>query len=186
MKLCPVGSSLLRRGGNKVSEKEHKVSRRQFLSYTLMGVGGFMAAGIAMPMARFALDPAFKAGAESEYRYVCEVAELTEEPQKFSFSFDQVDAWYEAEARLEAYIFMRDNTVVALSPICTHLGCTVAYGANQEHPDCFFCPCHFGMFTNDGTNIAGTPPQRPLDMYEVQVEDGKVYLGQIVRREGEA
>ena len=34
-----------------------KVSRRQFLSYTLMGVGGFMASGMLMPMVRFAIDP---------------------------------------------------------------------------------------------------------------------------------
>ena len=35
----------------------NKVSRRQFLSYTLTGVGGFMAAGMLMPMVRFAVDP---------------------------------------------------------------------------------------------------------------------------------
>ncbi len=57
------GSTLLCRGGKQVSEKDHKVSRRQFLTYTLTGVGGFMAAGMIMPMARFALDPALKAGA---------------------------------------------------------------------------------------------------------------------------
>ena len=35
----------------------NRVSRRQFLSYTLTGVGGFMAAGMLMPMVRFAIDP---------------------------------------------------------------------------------------------------------------------------------
>ncbi|ACA39558.1 conserved hypothetical protein [Lysinibacillus sphaericus C3-41] len=35
----------------------NRVSRRQFLSYTLTGVGGFMAAGMLMPMLRFAIDP---------------------------------------------------------------------------------------------------------------------------------
>ena len=35
----------------------NRVSRRQFLSYTLMGVGGFMASGMLMPMVRFAIDP---------------------------------------------------------------------------------------------------------------------------------
>ena len=43
-----------------MSEKEHRVSRRQFLNYTLTGVGGFMAAGILMPMTRFALDPVLR------------------------------------------------------------------------------------------------------------------------------
>lgn len=165
-----------------MSEKDHKVSRRQFLTYTLTGVGGFMAAGMIMPMARFALDPALKAGAATDSVYVCEVADLTEEPQKFQFKFDQVDAWYESEVSREAYIYIRGNEVTALSPVCTHLGCTVAFGTNAEHPERFYCPCHFGMFDKEGINIAGTPPTRPLDVYDVVVEDGKVYLGQINQR----
>ena len=39
---------------------KQRVSRRQFLSYTLTGVGGFMAAGMLMPMVRFAVDPVLK------------------------------------------------------------------------------------------------------------------------------
>ncbi|WP_017728014.1 QcrA and Rieske domain-containing protein [Halalkalibacterium ligniniphilum] len=165
-----------------MSEKDHRVSRRQFLTYTLTGVGGFMAAGMLMPMARFALDPALKAGAESEFKYVCEVADLTEEPQNFPFSFDQVDAWYESEVQREAFIFLRGEEIVALSPTCTHLGCTVNFGTNEQYPDQFYCPCHFGRFEKDGTNIPGLPPQRPLDVFEVKVEDGSVYLGQIIQR----
>ncbi|WP_100407227.1 QcrA and Rieske domain-containing protein [Bacillus solitudinis] len=165
-----------------MSERDHKVSRRQFLTYTLTGVGGFMAAGMLMPMARFALDPALKAGAESDFIYVCEKSDLTEEPQKFSFKFDQIDAWYESEVQHDAYIFIKDGEVTALSPKCTHLGCTVAFGTNAEHPDRFFCPCHFGQFTKDGINIEGTPPQRPLDVYDVMEEDGKIYVGQINQR----
>ncbi len=165
-----------------MSEKDHKVSRRQFLTYTLMGVGGFMAAGVVMPMARFALDPALKAKAESDRVYVCEVADVTEEPQKFKFTFEQVDAWYESEVTSEAYIFKQNDKIVALSSKCTHLGCTVSYGGNEEYPDRFYCPCHFGMFDKQGINIPGTPPTRPLDEFEVFVEDGKVYLGQIRER----
>ena len=39
---------------------KNPVTRRQFLSYTLTGVGGFMAAGMMMPMLRFAVDPVLK------------------------------------------------------------------------------------------------------------------------------
>ncbi len=141
-----------------------------------------MAAGMLMPMVRFALDPALKAGAESDLNFVCDLDELTEEPQKFPFKFNQVDAWHESEVTQDAYIFMQGDTVTALSPTCTHLGCTVGFGTNDEHPDRFFCPCHFGMFEKDGTNVPNTPPQRPLDEFEVVVEDGKVYLGQVNQR----
>lgn len=80
-----------------------------------------MAAGMLMPMARFALDPALRAGAESEFLYVCDVDQLTEDPQVFPFNFDQVDAWYESEVSRDVYVYIRDNEVTALSAICTHL-----------------------------------------------------------------
>nr|WP_254121075.1 ubiquinol-cytochrome c reductase iron-sulfur subunit [Shouchella clausii] len=166
-------------GGKIVSERDHKVSRRQFLSYTLTGVGGFMAAGMLMPMIRFALDPALKAGAESDMQLVCELDDLTDVPQRFTWSFTQVDSWYESQVEHEAYIYLDGDKVVALSSVCTHLGCTVSYNEDASE---FQCPCHGGRFEEDGTNIAGTPPTRPLDVYEVVVEGNQVYLGQVSQR----
>ncbi len=167
-------------GGLEVSEREHKVSRRQFLSYTLTGVGGFMAAGMLMPMVRFALDPALKAGAESSMVAVCELDELTDSPQRFTRSFSQQDSWYESTVEQEAYIYLDGDDVVALSSVCTHLGCTIAYNEDESE---FACPCHGGRFTEDGTNVPGTPPRRPLDVFEVSVENGTVYLGEVNRRD---
>ncbi|TMW73582.1 ubiquinol-cytochrome c reductase iron-sulfur subunit [Alteribacter natronophilus] len=165
-----------------MSEKEHKVSRRQFLTYTLTGVGGFMAAGMLMPMARFALDPALEAGAESDFVRVASLDELTEEPQRFDFVVEQEDGWYSSEVTRVAWIYLANNEVVALSPVCTHLGCTVNWEGSESYPENFFCPCHGGRFERDGTNIQGTPPTRPLDVYEVQVEGDDVYLGGTVQR----
>lgn len=125
-----------------MSERDHKVSRRQFLSYTLTGVGGFMAAGMLMPMIRFALDPALKAGAESDMQLVCELDDLTDVPQRFTWSFTQVDSWYESQVEHEAYIYLDGDKVVALSSVCTHLGCTVAYNEDASE---FQCPCHGGV-----------------------------------------
>ncbi|MFB5661686.1 ubiquinol-cytochrome c reductase iron-sulfur subunit [Alteribacillus sp. HJP-4] len=160
-----------------LSEKNHNVSRRQFLTYTLTGVGGFMAAGMIMPMARFAIDPVLKAAGEGDMNAVAEVDELTEEPQRFDFSFEQQDAWYSSEVTETAWIYREGDEITALSPTCTHLGCTVNWNANPEHENNYFCPCHGGRFEKDGTNIAGTPPTEPLHKYQVEVRDGTVYLG---------
>lgn len=160
-----------------MSEKKHNVSRRQFLTYTLTGVGGFMAAGVILPMARFAVDPILQADAESDMYAVAEVADLTEEPQRFDFSYEQVDAWYQSEVTETAWIYREGDEIVALSPTCTHLGCTVNWDANEDYPNQFFCPCHFGRFEKDGTNVAGTPPTEPLHKFITEVRDGTVYLG---------
>lgn len=44
-----------------MSEDKQQVSRRQFLNYTLTGVGGFMAAAMVVPMLRMAVDLDLKA-----------------------------------------------------------------------------------------------------------------------------
>ena len=41
---------------------------------------------------------------------------------------------------------------------CTHLGCPVNWQADAK---IFLCPCHGGVFYEDGT-VAGGPPPRPL------------------------
>ncbi|WP_134163589.1 ubiquinol-cytochrome c reductase iron-sulfur subunit [Evansella clarkii] len=165
-----------------MEEKKHKVSRRQFLSYCLMGVGGFMAAGMISPMVRFALDPALEAGGESDFVQVTTLDDLTEEPQRFDFQVEVEDAWYTSDQPRSAWIYREGDEIVALSPTCTHLGCTVNWEGHDDHPNQFYCPCHHGRFEKDGVNIAGTPPTRPLDVYEVEVRDGSVYLGRPMQR----
>ena len=74
----------------------NKVSRRQFLSYSLMGVGGFMASGMLMPMVRFAVDPVLQQTGEGDYIPTPQkVDELTEVPVRVDFTIkDRQDAWY--------------------------------------------------------------------------------------------
>ena len=69
---------------------KQRVSRRQFLSYTLTGVGGFMAAGMLMPMVRFAVDPVLKAEEGGDFVATKQkVADLTKDPVKVDFTFKQ-------------------------------------------------------------------------------------------------
>ncbi|ACJ33489.1 Menaquinol:cytochrome c oxidoreductase (iron-sulfur subunit) [Anoxybacillus flavithermus WK1] len=174
------------RGGKKMSEKKHRVSRRQFLNYTLTGVGGFMAAGILSPMVRFALDPILKEEAGQDMVAVAQVKDITTEPQRFDFKVKVKDAWYESEEPRSAWVFKDENgDIVALSPICKHLGCTVNWNADKGNPNRFFCPCHYGLYEKDGTNVPNTPPPAPLDRYEYEVKDGTLYLGKAKPR-GEA
>ncbi|MDP4083868.1 MAG: ubiquinol-cytochrome c reductase iron-sulfur subunit [Bacillota bacterium] len=159
---------------------KHQVTRRQFLSYTLTGVGGFMAAGMLMPMVRFAVDPVLKGEAAGSYHPTTQkVADLTDEPVRVDFTYKQKDAWYESDVTATAWVYKDKGTgkIVALSPICKHLGCTVNWNTNPDHPNQFFCPCHFGRYEKDGKNIPGTPPPQPLDLYPFKEKGGYLYLG---------
>jgi menaquinol-cytochrome c reductase iron-sulfur subunit len=165
-------------------ESEHKVtkrremSRRQFLSYTLGGASAFMAAGVVIPMLRFAVDPVLQAKGEGTYVKVVEEEKIATEPASFRFNVHQVDGWYESDPELVAWISRgEDGKIFALSPVCKHLGCAVNWNTNAEFENEYFCPCHGAHYTADGKNLAVAPA--PLDEFDVKLENGFVYLGPI-------
>ncbi|MFI9201113.1 FAD-dependent oxidoreductase [Streptomyces sp. NPDC053048] len=59
-----------------------------------------------------------------------------------------------------------DGTVHALSAICTHMGCLVAFNAAERTWE---CPCHGSRFAVDGTVLQG-PATRPLEVRELPGE----------------
>ena len=160
-----------------------RVTRRQFLNYSLLGVGGFMAAGMLLPMARFAIDPLLQVKAEGEFIITSKKAsEITAEPVRVDFTFEQVDAWYKADTTDSAWIYKEGDDIIALSPKCKHLGCTVSWASNPDHLDEFFCACHSGRYEKSGKNVPKTPPTAPLDMFEVGIsEDGYIMLGKKIK-----
>jgi menaquinol-cytochrome c reductase iron-sulfur subunit len=60
---------------------------------------------------------------------------------------------------------------------CTHLGCPVRWFAPSR---LFMCPCHGGVYYEDGSHASGPPP-RGLFQYDYQVRDGQLWVqaGQI-------
>lgn len=162
-----------------MSEKKEQVSRRQFLNYTLTGLGGFMAAGMIVPMLRMAVDPVLQPSTAGDLVSVdLAVDDITSEPQRVEWTIEQVDGWYKSKPTQVAWVFKNDDDeIVAHSPICKHLGCFVTWEGSEDYPNEYFCPCHNGRYYKDGTNVPNTPPMEPLDEYEQNVENGMLYLG---------
>jgi cytochrome b6-f complex iron-sulfur subunit len=78
-----------------------------------------------------------------------------------------------AEQILGVYVKSDDGrNFVGMSNICTHLACLVRWVEDERK---FYCPCHAGIYDEDGNVISGPPP-RPLDRYEITVEEGKLLL----------
>lgn len=73
-----------------------------------------------------------------------------------------------------------DGGFIALSLICTHLGCSIGWNAEKDQ---FVCPCHASAFDNKG-NVMSPPAPRALDAYKVIIEDGivKVDTSHKIRR----
>ena len=99
-----------------------------------------MAAGMLMPMVRFAIDPVLKAEKAGDFIATNQkVAEITTEPIRVDFTFKQVDAWYESEVTNTAWVYKDDKgEIVAFSPVCKHLGCTVNWNTDKANPESIF------------------------------------------------
>lgn len=65
-----------------------------------------------------------------------------------------------------------DSEFVALSAVCTHLGCLVEFNAPKHD---IICPCHGAIFDLTGKVMGGPAPQ-PLPVYQVSVAEGAVYV----------
>ena len=70
-------------------------------------------------------------------------------------------------------IHKKDGDFIALSAVCTHLGCIAKW-----HPDKYkiICPCHVGIFDVNGNVLSGPPP-KPLPRFPFIVEKDKIVVG---------
>jgi cytochrome b6-f complex iron-sulfur subunit len=64
-----------------------------------------------------------------------------------------------------------EGTVVALSAVCTHQGCTVV-----PDGDVLVCPCHGSVFSKEDGSATKGPAEEPLAEVSVKVVDGEVLL----------
>lgn len=64
------------------------------------------------------------------------------------------------------------ETVLARSLLCTHQRCHVEWQAEERR---FRCPCHEGLFAEDGSVVYG-PPTRPLQDLEVVRRGDEVHI----------
>ncbi len=65
-----------------------------------------------------------------------------------------------------------EQDVIVFSRSCTDLGCPITFDRGSE---CFFCPCHGGIFSKQGDPMAG-PPDRPLYRYHTRIEAGELQV----------
>ena len=154
------------------------LNRRQFLGRVIQAIGGLVAAVVGIPIIGYILSPLLGAQ-ESHWRAVGAVSDFRAGQTVLTiFPAISQDGWVQREQRIPVYVQRIDETrFLVLSPKCTHLGCMSQWNQNAQE---FLCPCHAGVFDAEGKNIAGPPP-RPLDRYEVKVENGRLFVGALVQ-----
>lgn len=83
------------------------------------------------------------------------------------------EEWGEALREKAVYVWRpsAEETVV-YSRSCTDLGCPLTFDPGSE---CFFCPCHGGIFNKNGERIAG-PPSRPMYRFAFRITNGEIEI----------
>ncbi|BDG02316.1 QcrA and Rieske domain-containing protein [Anaeromyxobacter oryzae] len=146
-------------------------ARRSFLARLSIAAGAVAAALVAVPSGLFLLG---LRRAPRVWRTVgrldaFEVGKTVE----VSFLDPSPLPWTGVTARTAAWLRrVDDQEFIAFSVHCTHLGCPVRW---LQEAELFMCPCHGGVFYEDG-RVASGPPPRPLSRYPVRVRAGVVEI----------
>lgn len=133
--------------------------RREFLGTSITGTAAILGVTSAYPIVRF-LTPRDEAGLR---------VATAGEAEKF---FPGTSKMVLLGDRPVLVIRLEDGSFRAFSAVCTHLQCVVAYNAQNKQIE---CPCHRGVYSLDGQNLAGPPP-KPLQAFAVRVLDGVVTI----------
>lgn len=152
---------------------KHNEGRRTFCKVGLAGIGTVFGVAAIGGGTVFLGSPAFTNLIEGQWIEVGSVDDFDEEDYaQVVLEFEIQDGWAYASQRQLAYVRKRGDEFIALSAVCTHLGCNVRFDEERKE---FICPCHAGIYDAEGVNIAGPPPA-PLGRLPIKVEDDLVYI----------
>lgn len=153
---------------------DEDVNRRTFLSIVTVAIGALISAGLGIPAVAYIVGPALQRVEEEEWIPIGSTSKVElGTPTLFKAKVERQTGWITNEDELSIYLLTEDGRdYVAMSNICTHLGCRVRWIDDQGQ---FFCPCHNAIFSKDGSVVEGPPP-RPLDRFEVKVEEDTIYI----------
>ena len=154
--------------------RQDDVSRRDTLKLAISAIGGFISIALGVPAIAYIVGPAIKTNESTNWIRLGTLSRIElGKPELFKISVDQTTGWIEDEKEVALYVITENGRdYLAMSNICTHLGCRARWIPDQEQ---FFCPCHNGIFDKHGYVVSGPPP-RPLDVFETKIENGEIYI----------
>lgn len=161
---------------------EAEAPRRCFLTSACAAtVGAVVGLGPVATGLYVALDPLRKRlSSDTPFVPVTALDALPADGQSrlFRVVADRQDAWTRHGLGPIGAVYLRrtaekPDEVVALHPVCPHLGCFV----NSRKDGSFHCPCHDSTFQADGSiGNPNSPSPRGLDHLEARIENGKVLV----------
>ncbi|TMV51567.1 Rieske 2Fe-2S domain-containing protein [Paenibacillus mesophilus] len=112
--------------------------------------------------------------------------------EKIEYEATIQDAWVTKEMKGFVYVSNdADGNLLILSPICTHLGCTVEPVGEPDHgassQDIVYrCPCHGAEFGSAGNATGNGKGLQGLATFKPIIADGEVYFNLLSPMAGNA
>ncbi len=159
-------------------EQATNPSRRTFLIRSIAAIGGGITAAVGIPAAVFVTGSARAATTGEDWIRLGSASSVEPgaAPVLMKAVVSRRTGYLVEEQEVSVFVTTTDGVEFSvLSNICTHLGCRVRWVEDQSG---FFCPCHNAVFGPDGGVLTGPPP-RPLDKFEVMVEEGQLYFKEL-------
>jgi Rieske Fe-S protein len=155
-------------GGKKM------IGRRQFMSWVTGAIGAIIGFGLGIPAIAYIVGPSLKKEEAQNWISLGSISKVELGiPTLFKTKIQRQTGWIVNEEQISIFVLTENGRdFVAMSNICTHLGCRIRW---IEDRDEFFCPCHNGVFDKNGGIVSGPVP-RPLDQFETKVEDGQLLV----------
>ena len=153
-------------------------SRRGFLFTLGLALNGIAAALVGIPVIGYLVGPV-RRRAEQAWISLGSLQTFPESQTRLATYENPFRvAWDGATANIPCWVRRIDGERFQIFAInCAHLGCPVRWFAQSR---LFMCPCHGGVYYEDGSRASGPPP-RGLFEYAYQVRDGQLWVrgGQI-------
>lgn len=151
-------------------------SRRSMLGWMVTGINVAVVAALAVPAVKFVASPLSHRSKEKWVDVLGE-DELNEgETREVHYVIPIVDGYQTVDRAYTVYLHRNAEGLKCFDPACTHLGCRVKFQDDQHR---YFCPCHGGVFSEDGKVVSGPPPKGLIE-HPVKVENGRIFVSRQV------
>lgn len=131
---------------------------------------------LAVPIVRYLVGPALRErhSGEESWLSLGPVDQFPSGQTRFAIFHNPVtDPWDGQTDKIPCWVRNIDGSNFQVFAInCAHLGCPVRWFPQSG---LFMCPCHGGVYYEDGTRASG-PPERGLFQYAVKIDNRQLMI----------
>jgi menaquinol-cytochrome c reductase iron-sulfur subunit len=148
-------------------------SRRGFLFKLGLALNALGAVLVGIPLVGYVVAPARRVGGQS-WIELGSVSGFPEGQTRLAVYENPFRvAWDGATAKVACWVRrVKGEEFQVFAVNCAHLGCPVRWFAQSR---LFMCPCHGGVYYEDGSRASGPPP-RGLFQYEYEIRNGQLWV----------